>query len=471
MKPCEKFEYTGNDLALIEEYTRKDEIVLYEWVDYLRSLAIELRLPTLFIDKIFPGNPFERGVSAEEELRFPSESFFRASGIKGYIDRWFNPYGSGNTFSKGGLRIDLSVNRFWGRLLSMGMVRKHLLGEEKGGVPMGGSKSGITFNPLPNRLGEKPMSVLRELLWAFINTFPTVIENERIVFAPDLNTTPEDMATLVDAYSRMASKGIPIHVTRDVLSIAMGKPVKPVWFFGLEGRETGTGDGIMDFVEFLMEDGLIHVGDRVNIHGFGNVGRAIGDQLHKRGFRITCIADISAAAFDEKGIAYDHLKEHMQSCRQIAGFTGAEIIPPGELFSRPGDILIICSNSNVLGAHNIGTMYRYRMVIEGGNSPLEPYADAYCRQEGIPVLYDCLANRAGAFLSYLEMLFVNRYPRPTKNEIEGYRKAAMRESYNIVTTYMKENPDNLKELTYRKSGDAYVLKKMNNLFQLKPLVD
>ncbi|MGC9360149.1 MAG: Glu/Leu/Phe/Val family dehydrogenase, partial [Anaerolineae bacterium] len=127
--------------------------------------------------------------------------------------------------SKGGIRYHPDVSLPEVKALAMWMTWKCSVAD----VPYGGAKGGVICNP-------KTMSQheLERLSRRFGREIAPVIGPWEDVPAPDVNTNPQTMAWIMDAYESRVGNHCPAVIT--------GKPLE---LGGSEGRVEATGRGVM----------------------------------------------------------------------------------------------------------------------------------------------------------------------------------------------------------------------------------
>ena len=125
---------------------------------------------------------------------------------------------------KGGLRFHPNVNVGEVAALAMWMNWKCSLM----GLPYGGGKGGITCDPK-----ELSMTEQERLTRRFAQEITPFIGPEIDVMAPDVGTTAQHMAWILDTYSTHSGRFVPEIVT--------GKPIE---LQGSEGRAQATGHGL-----------------------------------------------------------------------------------------------------------------------------------------------------------------------------------------------------------------------------------
>ena len=180
--------------------------------------------------------------------------------------------------TKGGVRFHAAVTLDEVRALAMWMTWKCALA----GLPYGGAKGGVIVDPKTLSKGE-----LERLTRRYATEIMVVIGPESDIPAPDVNTTPEMMAWIMDTVSMARGYSVPAVVTG-----------KPLAIGGSKGRSSATGRGVaVVTAHALARLGLRSAGATAAVQGFGNAGQWAARLLHERGFIITAISDSSGGAF------------------------------------------------------------------------------------------------------------------------------------------------------------------------------
>ena len=209
--------------------------------------------------------------------------------------------------------------------------------------------------------------------------------------APDLNTTPQIMAWIMDTYSMHRGYPVPAVVT--------GKPV-PVG--GSLGRAEATGRGVMVATrEALAQLGLPLQGARVAVQGFGNVGSVSAGLLHAAGARIVAVSDSRGGTLNPQGLDPRALVRHKRESGRLDDYPGGEPVDNQALLISDCDVLIPAALEQQITAANAERV-RARLVVEGANGPTTPEADAILGARGVLVVPDILANAGGVVVSYFE---------------------------------------------------------------------
>src|SRR5271166_867967 len=183
---------------------------------------------------------------------------------------------------KGGIRYHPNVTIDEVRALATWMTWKCAVVN----IPFGGGKGGVTCNPKALSLGE-----LERLTRRYASGILPLIGPEKDIPAPDVYTTPQVMAWIMDTYSM--NKGYPVH------GVVTGKPIS---LGGSLGRNEATARGV--FYTTLSSCEHLHIpvrGARVVVQGFGNAGAIAAQLFHEAGAKVLAVSDTSGCLFDERG--------------------------------------------------------------------------------------------------------------------------------------------------------------------------
>jgi len=283
---------------------------------------------------------------------------------------------------KGGIRYHPDVTLDEVKALAMWMTWKCAVM----GLPYGGAKGGITCDPKAMSEGE-----LERMTRRYTSEILPIIGPERDIPAPDVNTTPQVMAWVMDTYSMTKGYTVPGVVT--------GKPV-PIG--GSLGRSTATSRGLM----FTVLSALRHLkmkqtGLRVVVQGYGNAGYYAAKLLHEIGFKIVACSTSKGGILVGKGFDPDLVNEHYKKTGSVTGFKGADEVSNEELLELECDILLPCALEGQITGRNAPRI-KARIVGEGANGPTTPEADGILHEKGTFVIPDVLANAGGVTVSYFE---------------------------------------------------------------------
>jgi glutamate dehydrogenase (NAD(P)+) len=284
--------------------------------------------------------------------------------------------------SKGGIRYHPDVTLDEVRALSMWMTWKCSLM----GIPFGGAKGGVQCNP-------KKMSVreLEGMTRRYTSEIINEIGPEKDIPAPDVGTSPREMAWIFDTYSM--NKG------HSVLGVVTGKPLTVGGSLGrLEATARG---GVFCTLAAMERLGITPREQRVVVQGFGNVGSYYALFMQQQGAKVIAVSDTSGGLYSPNGIDVPSAIAHKQERGTLKGLGGVDSISNEELLLLDCDVLAPCGLEQVITEENADKVST-RIVCEGANGPTTPAADEILEERGILVLPDVLANAGGVVVSYFE---------------------------------------------------------------------
>ncbi len=315
--------------------------------------------------------------------------------------------------SKGGVRFDMDVSLDEVKALAAWMTWKCAVVD----IPYGGGKGGVKCNPREMSDGE-----VERLTRSYTQALFDVFGKDRDIPAPDMGTSPREMAWMMDQYSR--SQGMTVN------SVVTGKPLV---LGGSLGREEATGRGVMISTLAGMEKLKINPFQATcAIQGFGNVGAWAARLLDERGVRVVAISDLSGAYYNDKGIdiqvAIDYRNQNKGS---LEGFNGAEQIDPSELLLLSVDVLVPAAVEDVITKSNAHQI-QARLIVEGANGPTSAKADDILNEKGILAVPDILANAGGVTVSYFEWVQNRLGYKWTKERVNRRSDRIMKTSFEKV---------------------------------------
>ncbi len=353
----------------------------------------------------------------------PAMSNGRVVNMKVFVVRHNDALGP----AKGGIRMtpDVSLDDISG--LSMEMTWKTSLI----GVPFGGGKSGIQFDPGTLSANEKEI-VIR----SFTRGVRRHIGPEIYIPAPDMGTNEMDMAHIRDCVSYSGGT-----------SITNGCFVtgKPVILGGIVGRREATGKGVVYTTQAMCESmGLDISKMRVVVQGFGNVGSVAALEIAKCGAKVIAVADITGAVTNSKGLDVEALLRHVEDTGGVKGFKDATGLDKDEIFGIDCDILIPAAAGSQITLGNVKGI-KAKIIAEGANAPTTPEADEILNDRGIPVIPDILCNAGGVFVSYLEYTQETQREQMTLAQVEQRLAERMKQRFSNVYDLAKEKDLSMRE--------------------------
>jgi glutamate dehydrogenase (NAD(P)+) len=293
--------------------------------------------------------------------------------------------------AKGGIRFHPDETIDTVRALSAWMTWKTAVVD----IPLGGSKGGVVCSPKNMSPGE-----LERLSRGYMRRVAHVIGPEKDVPAPDVYTTPEIMAWMLDEYETITGRHLPGVIT--------GKPVP---LFGSLGRGDATArGGIYTVREAAKALGMDLQGATVAVQGFGNVGGWAAILCHQMGMKVIAVSDETGGIHNPNGLDIPALTKHTQNHPKhwIEGYTepGAGRIAKeegGKILEIPVTVLFPAALENVITQDNADRI-QAKIVAELANGPTTPEADQILFAKGIYIIPDFLCNAGGVTVSYFEQV-------------------------------------------------------------------
>ena len=287
--------------------------------------------------------------------------------------------------TKGGLRYHPDETIDTVRALAAWMTWKTAVMD----LPLGGGKGGVICNP-------KEMSAreLERLSRAYIRQVGRILGEEMDVPAPDVYTTPQMMAWMMDEYAFMRGYNVPGVIT--------GKPIP---LGGSQGRGDATArGGIYCVREAGKVMGLTLKGATAAIQGYGNAGQfahSLAEEL--LGLKVVAVSDSKGGIYQPKGLDPDVVAAHKQETGSVVNFPGAQALSNPDLLELDVAVLLPSALENQITTANADKI-KARIVAELANGPTTPDADDVLYGKGVYVIPDFLCNAGGVTVSYFEQV-------------------------------------------------------------------
>ncbi|MFQ5423721.1 MAG: Glu/Leu/Phe/Val dehydrogenase [Phycisphaerae bacterium] len=257
-------------------------------------------------------------------------------------------------------------------------------------IPLGGGKGGVTCNPKEMSEGEK-----ERLARAYIRAVGKELGVHRDVPAPDVYTTPQIMAWMMDEYEVIRGESHPGMIT--------GKPIP---LGGSQGRGDATARGgvycVREAAGKLNLD-VKNVG--YAIQGFGNAGQ-FAATLHPEilgGGKLLAVSDSRGGIYCDRGLDPQAIVKHKLETGKVEGFPGTKPISNADLLELDVDVLYPAALEAVITGDNAANI-KAKILCELANGPTTPDADIILHKNGVMVLPDFLANAGGVTVSYFEQV-------------------------------------------------------------------
>ncbi len=288
--------------------------------------------------------------------------------------------------TKGGIRFHPDETIDTVRALAAWMTWKTAVVD----IPLGGGKGGVICDPHKLSTAE-----LERLSRAYIRAIGTaLIGLEKDVPAPDVYTTPQIMAWMMDEFSTMQGW--------NEFGMITGKPIP---LGGSQGRGDATARGGMYTLrEAAKVLGLELKDAPTAIQGYGNAGyfaHVLGSEMF--GLKVVAVSDSKGGIYNPKGLDYKAVMAHKKETGSVINFPGADNITNEELLELDVPVLVPAALEDVITDENAGRI-KAKVIVELANGPTTPEADLILHDKGAYVIPDFLANAGGVTVSYFEMV-------------------------------------------------------------------
>jgi glutamate dehydrogenase/leucine dehydrogenase len=285
--------------------------------------------------------------------------------------------------AKGGIRYHPGVTLDEMRALASWMTWKCAVV----GIPFGGGKGGVQCNPK-----EMNMEELEHMTRRYASELVGFIGPDRDIPAPDVYTSPQTMAWIMDTYSMTKGHSVPGVVT--------GKPIS---IGGSKGRNEATGRGCV----YIIAEAAKHLNFKLNgatavLQGFGNAGSVAAKLLAAdHGMKIIAVNDSTGGAYNKNGLDMPALLAYKEKTGKVKGFPGSEDIGNDDLITLKCEVLVPAALENAI-SDKIAIKINARIIAEAANGPTTPEADKILFEKDVFILPDILANAGGVTVSYFE---------------------------------------------------------------------
>jgi glutamate dehydrogenase/leucine dehydrogenase len=311
---------------------------------------------------------------------------------------------------KGGIRFHPEVSEDEVKSLAFWMTIKTAVAD----IPFGGAKGGVAVDPRTLNPEE-----LEELSREYVRKFYPFLGSQKDIPAPDVYTTPQVMAWMLDEYEKITGKKDPGMIT--------GKPLDKG---GSKVRDISTALGGY----YVLEEALkqVKIVDRsVVIQGFGNAGMNAAEILDQQDYDIIAVSDSQGGIYNPLGLSISELIRVKKETGSVINYSAGKIITNAELLALPCDILIPSALSGVINKDNASEVSAI-IIMELANGPITPEADRILHQKNIFVLPDILANSGGVTVSYFEWLQNNSSQSWSEEEVKSKLQEKMKTAFSSI---------------------------------------
>ena len=283
--------------------------------------------------------------------------------------------------SKGGIRFHPGVTIDEVKALAMWMTWKCAVVN----IPFGGAKGGVTVDPKKLSMDENERLTRR-----YTSEIAIVLGHDRDIPAPDVYTTPQHMAWIMDTFSMIHGYS--------TLGVVTGKPIP---LGGSAGRNDATAEGCFVAIDEAAKRMRLPLkGATAAVQGYGNAGSIAARFLEEAGVKVVAVSDSQGGIFDKKGLRMELVSAAKGKKGSVTAGHG-ERISNAELLELPVDILVPAALEGVITRENAPRV-KAKIIAEAANGPTTPDADDILRANGCVVIPDILANAGGVTVSYFE---------------------------------------------------------------------
>jgi glutamate dehydrogenase (NAD(P)+) len=308
-------------------------------------------------------------------------------------------------------------------------------------LPLGGAKGGVICNPKEMSPGE-----LERLSRAYVRGVFQFVGPDKDVPAPDVYTTPQIMAWMVDEYS--------VIVGKPQFGVMTGKPLA---IGGSPGRSDATARGGMYTIrEAARTLGIDLSKATIAVQGYGNAGYHAARLCSELfGSKIVAICDSKGGVRCKAGVDPDAAYACKSQTGSVCNLPGMERISGEELLELNADILIPAAIENVITDKNAPHI-KVKIVAELANGPTTPQADDILYRKGIHVIPDFLCNAGGVTVSYFEMVQDFYLYFWDEKEVHERLDKRITTAYHSVYNTSREYNINMREAAYVRAIERVV---------------
>jgi len=300
-------------------------------------------------------------------------------------------------------------------------------------IPFGGAKGGVKVDPKKLSASE-----IEKVARAYVRAFAEHLGPDMDVPAPDVYTTADIMAIMLDEYERIVGNPSPAFIT--------GKPIAQG---GIIGRDTATADGAIMVLGSLLADQHHDLSTlTAAVQGAGNAGAQAATLLERGGAKVIALSDSHGTIANKEGLNVATVLSIKESKGSVHDATEeGDILPAEVLIGAPVDILVPAALEEQIRIDNVESV-RAGIVLEIANGPVTPEADAYLAEHKVAVVPDVLANAGGVTVSYFEWLQNRSGETWTREQVDERLRRVMEDAYRDVADFALMRGVTLREAAY-----------------------
>ncbi len=336
---------------------------------------------------------------------------------------------------KGGIRYHEDVKLDEVKALAMLMTIKCALA----GLPLGGGKGGIKFNPRDYSAEE-----IKRITRRFTHALGNNIGPDYDIPAPDMGTNGQTMAWMMDTYMNTRDQT----QRHNVRGVVTGKPVE---CGGTVGRNSATGTGVfMCIEEWAKENDFNLTRAKFSVQGFGNVGSWTAVRLAEKGAKLVAVNDHTGSLVNPDGIDVFALRDYVAKNGGMKGFANLPMTSRDDFFKTKVDILVPAALENQITEYE-ANLLEAKLIAEGANGPTSPEADAILAERGIDIIPDVLANSGGVIVSYFEWIQNKTANYWVEEQVHNELKRIITSAYLEVVNYSRKNNTDMRSACFAKA--------------------
>ncbi|MDW3025770.1 Glu/Leu/Phe/Val dehydrogenase [Acinetobacter baumannii] len=299
-------------------------------------------------------------------------------------------------------------------------------------LPFGGAKGGVRVDP--TKLSKRELERLTRRYAAEINL---IIGPQKDIPAPDVGTTPQIMAWMMDTFS--------MHAGNTITGVVTGKPVH---LGGSLGRVHATGRGVFITGSEVAKKINLNIKEaRICVQGFGNVGSEAAFLFHETGAKVICVQDHTATIYKKEGIDIPALIQYQKEHNSIKNFSAENEIDKNKFWDIEAEIFIPAALEGVI-TEEVAKKIKTKLILEGANGPTLAKADDVLANRNITIVPDVICNAGGVTVSYFEWVQDLSSFFWTQEEINQRLDRIMREAINDVWSKALQSNCSLRTAAY-----------------------
>lgn len=236
---------------------------------------------------------------------------------------------------------------------------------------------------------------------------------------------------------------------------------KPAGLGGISDAASVTAAGVVALIEQALSPKLPLNRARIAMQGFGHVGQAIAQRLHRAGARVVAVADRSGGLMRYGGMDVSALCYYAQEQGIIYGFPSADAAENAEVLESDCDVLLLGAAAGQVGAHNAEYL-RAHVVIEGVYGAVTAPAERVLDSRGIVAVPALLGTASQTAVWASEWQHGIRYSVPMAAEVEQTVRGRMTQAFDAAQACAEKH-----EIPLRGAAEMVAVEKLAAGFRLR----